>query len=112
MARVFLREFGLPQPERDLDVGSGSHAVQTAKVMIGFEQVCLETRPDLVVVVGDVNSTMAATIVATKLGIPAAHVEAGLRSDDRTMPEGINRIVPGRLAERLLQATAGPTPPP
>jgi len=106
MAGIFLREFGLPQPERDLDVGSGSHAVQTAKVMIGFEQVCLETRPDLVVVVGDVNSTMAATIVATKLGIPAAHVEAGLRSNDRTMPEEINRIVTDRLAELLLTPSA------
>ena len=77
----------LPMPDRDLEVGSGSHAVQTAKVMMKFEEVCLEIEPDLVVVVGDVNSTMAATLVAAKLLIPVAHVEAGLRSRDRTMPE-------------------------
>jgi len=106
MAGIFLREFGLPQPDRDLEVGSGSHAVQTATIMMRFEQVCLETRPDLVVVVGDVNSTMAATIVATKLCIPVAHVEAGLRSNDRSMPEEINRIVTDRLAELLLTPSA------
>src|SRR3954453_22812520 len=77
MSKGFLRELALPAPDRDLGVGSGSHAVQTAKVMIGFEQVCLDERPDLVVVVGDVNSTMAATLVAAKLLIPVAHVEAG-----------------------------------
>ena len=106
MAGIFLREFGLPQPDRDLEVGSGSHASQTATIMMRFEQVCLETRPDLVVVVGDVNSTMAATIVATKLCIPVAHVEAGLRSNDRSMPEEINRIVTDRLAELLLTPSA------
>ena len=90
MSKAFLRELGLPKPDRDLEVGSASHAVQTAKVMIGFEQVCLQDRPDLVVVVGDVNSTMAATLVAAKLMIPVAHLEAGLRSFDPAMPEEIN----------------------
>jgi UDP-N-acetylglucosamine 2-epimerase (non-hydrolysing) len=102
MAGIFLKEFGLPEPDVDLGVGSATHAVQTAKVMIGFEEVCLRSRPDLVVVVGDVNSTMAATLVASKLLIPVAHVEAGLRSFDRTMPEEINRIVTDRLADLLL----------
>jgi len=102
MAGVFLKEFGLPEPDVDLGVGSASHAAQTAKIMIGFEEVCLQRRPDLVVVVGDVNSTMAATLVASKLLIPVAHVEAGLRSFDRTMPEEINRIVTDRLADLLL----------
>jgi len=102
MAKGFIRELSLPMPDRDLEVGSASHAVQTANVMIRFEQVCLEERPDLVVVVGDVNSTMAATLVAAKLLIPVAHVEAGLRSNDRTMPEEINRIVTDRLADILL----------
>ena len=102
MAKSFIRELSLPMPDRDLEVGSASHAVQTGNVMIRFEQVCLEERPDLIVVVGDVNSTMAATLVATKLGIPVAHVEAGLRSFDRAMPEEINRIVTDRLADILL----------
>jgi UDP-N-acetylglucosamine 2-epimerase (non-hydrolysing) len=102
MAKGFIRELSLPMPDRDLEVGSASHAVQTANVMTRFEQVCLEERPDLVVVVGDVNSTMAATLVASKLLIPVAHVEAGLRSNDRTMPEEINRIVTDRLADILL----------
>jgi UDP-N-acetylglucosamine 2-epimerase (non-hydrolysing) len=102
MAGIFLREFGLPTPDADLGVGSGSHAVQTARIMIGFEQICEEVRPDLVVVVGDVNSTMAASIVAAKMRIPIAHVEAGLRSFDREMPEEINRIVTDRLAGVLL----------
>ena len=102
MAGGFLRELQLPTPDRDLGVGSASHAVQTAKVMIAFEEICLADRPDLVVVVGDVNSTMAASLVAAKLGIPIAHVEAGLRSFDRYMPEEINRIVTDRLADLLL----------
>ena len=102
MAGGFLSELGLPTPDRDLGVGSASHAVQTAKVMMAFEEVCLAERPDLVVVVGDVNSTMAASLVAAKLVIPVAHVEAGLRSFDRTMPEEINRIVTDRLADLLL----------
>src|SRR5713226_4598036 len=102
MAGIFLKEFGLPEPDVDLGVGSATHGVQTAKVMIGFEEVCLRSRPDLVVVVGDVNSTMAATLVASKLLIPVAHVEAGLRSFDRTMPEEINRIVTDRLSDVLF----------
>ncbi len=102
MSKGFLRELALPLPDRDLEVGSGSHAVQTAKVMIGFEEVCLTEKPDLVVVVGDVNSTMAATLVAAKLRIPVAHVEAGLRSGDLAMPEEINRLVTDRLADLLL----------
>jgi UDP-N-acetylglucosamine 2-epimerase (non-hydrolysing) len=102
MAGGFIRELSLPMPDRDLEVGSASHAVQTANVMVRFEQVCLDEQPDLVVVVGDVNSTMAATLVASKLLIPVAHVEAGLRSFDRTMPEEINRVVTDRLADILL----------
>jgi UDP-N-acetylglucosamine 2-epimerase (non-hydrolysing) len=92
----------LPTPDYDLGVGSASHAVQTARVMMEFEKVCLAERPDLVVVVGDVNSTLAASLVAAKLLIPVAHVEAGLRSNDRTMPEEINRIVTDRLSDLLL----------
>lgn len=106
MSKAFLRELGLPKPDRDLEVGSASHAVQTAKVMIGFEQVCLQDRPDLVLVVGDVNSTMAASLVAAKLMIPIAHLEAGLRSFDPAMPEEINRIVTDRLADLLLTPSA------
>ena len=102
MSKSFLRELSLPTPDRNLEVGSASHAVQTAKVMIGFEQVCLEEKPDLVVVAGDVNSTMAATLVAAKLMIPVAHLEAGLRSFDRGMPEEVNRIVTDCLADLLL----------
>jgi UDP-N-acetylglucosamine 2-epimerase (non-hydrolysing) len=102
MTRVFLKDLSLPVPDRDLAVGSGSHAVQTAKVMVGFEEVCLEEKPDLVVVVGDVNSTVAAALVAAKLRIPCAHVEAGLRSFDRAMPEEINRLVTDQLADILL----------
>jgi UDP-N-acetylglucosamine 2-epimerase (non-hydrolysing) len=102
MARGFIRELQLPVPDRDLDVGSASHAVQTANVMIRFEAVCLDERPDLIVVVGDVNSTMAAALVGAKLLIPVAHVEAGLRSFDRAMPEEVNRVVTDRIADILL----------
>jgi UDP-N-acetylglucosamine 2-epimerase (non-hydrolysing) len=102
MARAFVRDLALPTPDYDLGAGSSTHAVQTAKVMIEFEKVCVAERPDLVVVVGDVNSTLAAALVAAKLLIPVAHVEAGLRSRDRTMPEEINRIVTDQLADLLL----------
>jgi UDP-N-acetylglucosamine 2-epimerase (non-hydrolysing) len=106
MARSFVRDLDLPAPDYDLGVGSASHAVQTANVMVKFEQVCTEIRPDLVVVVGDVNSTIAASLVAAKMLIPVAHVEAGLRSHDRTMPEEINRIVTDCLSDLLLTPSA------
>ncbi len=102
MSEIFFGELGIPAPDINLGVGSGSHAVQTANVMIGFEQVCESERPDWIVVVGDVNSTMACTLVGAKMGIKVAHVEAGLRSFDRTMPEEINRIVTDSLADLLL----------
>lgn len=98
----FFRELGIPSPTHNLDVGSCSHAVQTARIMERFEPVLLEQQPDWVVVYGDVNSTMAASLVASKLGVRIAHVEAGLRSDDRRMPEEINRLVTDRLADLLL----------
>lgn len=101
MSDVFLRQFGLPRPAHMLGVGSGSHARQTAAVMVAYEDVCMSKRPDWVVVVGDVNSTMAAAIVAKKLLLPVAHLEAGLRSFDRTMPEEINRIVTDSIADLL-----------
>ena len=102
MSDVFFRDLGIPVPDVYLGVGSGSHAEQTARVMVEFEKVCLREKPDLVVVVGDVNSTMACAIVAAKLLIPVAHVEAGLRSFDRTMPEEINRLVTDAVAELLF----------
>ena len=102
MSDVFFRELGIPVPDVHLGVGSGTHAEQTARIMVEFEKVCLGEKPDLVVVVGDVNSTMACTIVAAKLRIPVAHVEAGLRSFDRTMPEEINRLLTDAIAELLF----------
>jgi len=102
MSRVFFDELGIAPPDDNLEVGSGSHAAQTAEIMLRFEPVLLRFRPDWLVVVGDVNSTMAATLVATKLGIRTAHVEAGLRSFDRGMPEEINRLVTDALADLLL----------
>lgn len=102
MARIFFEELGLPRPDRDLEVGSGSQAEQTGSVMVGLERVLAEERPGLVVVVGDVNSTLAATLVAAKAGIPVAHVEAGLRSYDLSMPEEINRMVTDRLSTLLF----------
>jgi UDP-N-acetylglucosamine 2-epimerase (non-hydrolysing) len=98
----FFRDLGIAPPDVNLAVGSDTHAVQTARIMERIEPVLLEKRPDWVVVYGDVNSTMAAAIVASKLGMRVAHVEAGLRSFDRTMPEEINRIVTDRLADLLL----------
>lgn len=106
MSDIFFRELGIPAPDINLEVGSGSHAVQTANVMTKFELVCEQEKPDWVVVVGDVNSTLACTLVCAKLGIKVAHVEAGLRSYDRNMPEEVNRIVTDALADLLLTPSA------
>jgi UDP-N-acetylglucosamine 2-epimerase (non-hydrolysing) len=101
MSAAFFEDLGLPDPDINLGVGSGTHAEQTGKVMIAYEKVISDQRPDLVVVVGDVNSTMAATLAAVKMGIKVAHLEAGLRSFDRSMPEEINRLVTDVLADIL-----------
>src|SRR5450759_3594186 len=102
MSDDILGERGLPAPDVNLGVGSGSHARQTGQVMIAMEPHLLQFAPDLVLVYGDVNSTMATTLAAVKLGIPVGHVEAGLRSGDRTMPEEINRLVTDRLSRWLF----------
>jgi UDP-N-acetylglucosamine 2-epimerase (non-hydrolysing) len=102
MSDVFLEELGVPAPDHMLEVGSGSHAQQTARVMERLEPVLVDERPDLVVVPGDVNSTLAAALTAAKLQIPVAHIESGLRSFDRTMPEELNRIVADEIAEHLF----------
>jgi len=102
MSDIFFRQLGLPRPDINLEAGSGSHAVQTAQIMIRFEETVMRERPDLVLVYGDVNSTAAATLVCAKLGIRVGHVEAGLRSFDRTMPEEINRLVTDQLADILF----------
>ena len=101
MSDAFFKDLRLPEPHLHLGVGSGTHAEQTGRVLIAYEKILFENRPDLVVVVGDVNSTVAATLAAVKLGIKTAHLEAGLRSFDRTMPEEINRIVTDALADML-----------
>lgn len=102
LSQLFFDELRMPKPNIYLGVGSGSHAEQTARIMVGLESELLELRPDLVVVFGDVNSTLAAAVVAAKLCVKLAHVEAGLRSFDNTMPEEINRIVTDRLSEYLF----------
>lgn len=102
MSKLFFEELAIPKPDIDLEVGSASHAVQTAKIMIEFEKVLLQERPDLIVVVGDVNSTIGCALPSVKLGIPVAHVEAGLRSFDRTMPEEINRILTDAISTYLF----------
>ena len=102
MSDVFFKQLGLPEPDIYLGVGSGSHAAQTARIMISFEGALMEHKPDLVLVVGDVNSTIACSLVAAKCHIPVAHVEAGLRSGDRSMPEEINRIVTDSIADYLF----------
>jgi len=102
MSELFFEHLGIPEPDMNLEVGSASHAVQTAEIMKRFEPVCLERHPDWVVVVGDVNSTIACALVAVKLGIKVAHVEAGLRSFDRNMPEEINRLLTDAISDLLF----------
>jgi UDP-N-acetylglucosamine 2-epimerase (non-hydrolysing) len=102
MSQVFFNDLKMPNPEFNLNVGSGSHAVQTAQIMMRFEEVCVQVKPDLVIVAGDVNSTVACSLTAAKLQIPVAHIESGLRSSDRTMPEEINRIVTDSVADLLF----------
>lgn len=101
MSDVFFRDLALPAPTYHLEIGSGTHAEQTGGVMIAYEKVCLEDRPDWIVVVGDVNSTAACALVGSKLWIPVVHLEAGLRSGDRSMPEEINRLVTDAIADVL-----------
>src|SRR6202049_5049684 len=102
MSDVFFEQLGIPAPDVNLAVGSGSHARQTAEIMTRCEPVALERTPDIVLVYGDVNSTVAAALVCAKLGIRVGHVEAGLRSFDRTMPEEINRLLTDQLANLLF----------
>ena len=102
MSKVFFEDLELPQPSVYLGIGSGTHAVQTARVMVEFEKVVISEKPDLVVVVGDVNSTIACSLVCAKMLIPVAHIEAGLRSFDRTMPEEINRILTDAMSSHLF----------
>lgn len=102
MSDLFFRQLQIPEPDINLEVGSASHAVQTAEIMKRFEPVVLEHQPDWVVVVGDVNSTIACALVATKLGVKVAHVEAGLRSFDRSMPEEINRVLTDSISDLLF----------
>src|ERR671911_2736897 len=102
MSEVFLEQLGVPAPDHMLEVGSGSHAAMTARTMERLEPVLVDESPDLVVVPGDVNSTLAAALTAVKMGIPVAHIESGLRSFDMTMPEEVNRIVADRFAEWLF----------
>lgn len=106
MSAVFFRDLGLPDPDLNLEVGSGTHAQQTAAILSRLESVVQAHKPDWVVVYGDVNSTMAAALVCAKLLVPVAHVEAGLRSFDRTMPEEINRLVTDQLADLLFTPSA------
>jgi UDP-N-acetylglucosamine 2-epimerase (non-hydrolysing) len=106
MSDVFFDDLGIRRPDHFLGAGSGSHAVQTCRVMTAFEPLALELAPDVVVVVGDVNSTLACALVTAKLGVPLAHVEAGLRSRDRSMPEEINRLVTDRVSDYLFAPSA------
>ncbi|NQV16913.1 UDP-N-acetylglucosamine 2-epimerase, partial [bacterium] len=102
MSHSFFEQLHISKPHINLEVGSASHAVQTARIMEGFETVCLEQKPDLVLVVGDVNSTAACSLVASKLHIGVAHYEAGLRSRDREMPEEINRLVTDAITDLYI----------
>lgn len=102
MSDVFFADLGIPEPDHHLGCGGGSHAEQTARIMVAYEELCLREQPAMVVVVGDVNSTLACAIVARKLHVPVAHIEAGLRSGDRTMPEEINRLVTDAIADHFF----------
>lgn len=102
MSGIFFSELGISKPHYNLDIGGGSHAVQTAGIMIGCEQIFIECDPNLIVVYGDVNSCLAAALVASKMGIPIAHIESGLRSYDRTMPEEINRVITDSISTVLF----------
>jgi len=105
MSQIFFEELDIPEPDVHLDVGSGTHAVQTAKIMMAFEEAVTSCKPELVLVVGDVNSTVACALVSAKLCIPVVHVEAGIRSFDRTMPEEINRVLTDVISEYLFTPT-------
>jgi UDP-N-acetylglucosamine 2-epimerase (non-hydrolysing) len=107
MSNSFFNSLGIPEPDVNLGVGSASNSTQTARIMMGFEPVLEEHRPDWLLTVGDVNSTLACTLVASQMNIPAIHVEAGLRSNDRTMPEEINRIVTDALSDLLFPPSQG-----
>jgi UDP-N-acetylglucosamine 2-epimerase (non-hydrolysing) len=102
MSDVFFQELGIPEPDFNLAVGSGTHAQQTSRIMLRFEEIIVKENPDIVIVYGDVNSTIAAALVCSKLHLPVAHVEAGLRSFDRTMPEEINRVLTDQIADFLF----------
>lgn len=102
MNDIFFSDLGMPKPDHFLGIGSGTHGAQTGKAMVALEELFMKQRPDILVVVGDVNSTVAGALVAVKMGIPVAHVEAGLRSGDRSMPEEINRLVTDAISDLLL----------
>src|SRR5258708_12352965 len=112
MSDVFFVQLGLPKPDVNLGVGSGTHARQTAEVMVGLEQEFTQNSPAMVVLYGDVNSTVAAALAGAKLGVPLAHVEAGLRSFDNTMPEGTNRRAPPHPAAPPFPPSPRPSRPP
>src|SRR5260370_37795905 len=102
MSDVFVRQLGLPDPDRNLEVGSCPHGAQTGAMLSGIEAVAMDYRPDWLLVYGDTNSTLAGALAAAKLGVPVAHVEAGLRSFDRKMPEEVNRVVADHLSTLLF----------
>jgi len=107
MSKIFFTDLEIPMPDINFNIGSGSHANQTAKIMIKFEEFCLKNKPSLVIVFGDVNSTVACSLVCAKMGIKIAHVESGLRSGDKTMPEEINRIITDQLSDILFTPSIG-----